>query len=202
MPASFLAPGAPTRTSQRYDQATFTSSCLGRLRVYDVPLRSEVLWKDVKKKGDLETKEKQTKQVYKFKHMHYRLQGKDLENMSPYEYAALIHIEHRPDIGQNSTKGCNKWFEFDKASHLHPWWVQKLGSAMPTLILSSWRPKWPGLLLEEASDEEQKKHKEQLNNFGAYYVALFWPRVGCYAGSDCDLTKHNWSGFCSMAKCL
>ena len=121
--------------------------------------------------------------------------------MSPYEYAAaLIHIEHCPDVGQNSTKGCNKWFEFNKASNLHPWWVQKLGSAMPTLILSSRRPKWPGLLSEEASDEEQKKHQEQLNNFGAYYVGLFWPRVGCYAGSDCDSTKYNWSGFCSMAK--
>jgi hypothetical protein len=200
MPASFLNPGAPTRTSQSYELPSSAGTCLGRLRRYDVPFDSGTTWKDVrgnKLNGKTGT---QTKQVYEFEHMHYRLRGKELENMSPYEYAALINIEHRPDMADRNKKRQNKWFDFDEASHLYPCWVQKLASAMPTLILSSRRPKWPGLLPENALDSEKEDHQKQLNDFGAYYVALFRPRINCFAGTQDDLTQYDWPGFCSMAK--
>jgi flagellar biosynthesis GTPase FlhF len=200
IPTSLLNPDAPTRTNPKYDRYSATSTCLGRLRSYDIPVDSDMSWKDVQKNKREDKTKKTTKQVYEFEHMHYRLRGKQLENMSPYEYAALIKIAHRPDDEGTTTKGQNKFFHFDKASHLYPFWVQILGSAMPTLILSSRRPKWPGILSVDALKDEQDKHQKQLNDFGAFYVALFKPGIGCFAGIDNDSTQYNWLGFCTMAK--
>ena len=68
--------------------------------------------------------------------LHYRLRGKDLKNMSRYEYSAIVDTVKKQD-SDDTGKGRKRRtiFEFDKAHPLHATHCQVIRLKFKTPIL-------------------------------------------------------------------
>ena len=116
----------------------------------------------------------------------YFNRGKKLENLSMYEYDALIQVRRKPE----NEKTRSECFDFSSSFYLASMYTQTLKAKQSTMIFKGKPPKHPGE--KPKSKYSIKKWKKKADVYANYVLTMFRPE-SIYEGKNTEnYQEYDW----------